>query len=309
MFYSIIFIGANGGNLLLEKYFDMNRAIIDKALDQYLDSGDRYPESLHQAMRYVVLDGGKRLRPILMIATYEMLMGKKNAQRLQRILPAACAIEFLHAASLVHDDLPFVDNASERRGKPSCHKKFGNAIAILTGDALIVKSFETLMKLPNQKKALACMEVLVNSASTRGMIGGEVVDIISTQQRAKLHVLRDIHIKKTGALLKAAEQFACILADADEQTTNALSDFALNVGLAYQVIDDLLDEIGEKELLGKETGEDRRNEKVTYPLLLGIEESKKQALKMINDSYNIIKHMQNNQVLVEFLESLRDRIP
>jgi geranylgeranyl diphosphate synthase type II len=299
----------DGGNLLLEKYFDTKRDLVNKALGEYLDPEDRYPETLHKAMRYVVLGGGKRLRPILMIATYEMLIGRKNSQRVQKILPAACSIEFLHAASLVHDDLPFIDNANERRGKPSCHKKFGNAIAILTGDALIVKSFETLMKLPNQKKALACMEVLVNSASTRGMIGGEVVDIISSPQRSKLHILRDVHIKKTGALLKAAEQFACILADADEQTTNSLTDFALNLGLAYQVIDDLLDEMGEEELLGKEIGEDRRNEKVTYPLLLGIEESKKQALKLINDSYNIIKHMSNNQVLVEFLESLRDRIP
>lgn len=295
--------------MLLEKYFDTKRALLNKALDEYLDPEDRYPETLHQAMRYVVLDGGKRLRPILMIATYEMLIGRKNSQRVQKILPAACSIEFMHAASLVHDDLPFIDNASERRGKPSCHKKFGNAIAILTGDALIAKSFETLMKLSNQKKAMACLEVLVNTVSTHGMIGGEVIDIISSPQRSKLHVLRDIHIKKTGALLKAAEQFACILADASEQTTNAFTDFALNLGLAYQIIDDLLDEMGEGELLGKETGEDRRNEKVTYPLLLGIEESKKQALKMINDSYNIIKHMPNNQVLVEFLESLRDRIP
>lgn len=295
--------------MLLEKYFDTKRALLNKALDKYLDPEDRYPETLHQAMRYVVLDGGKRLRPVLMIATYEMLIGQKNSQRVQKILPAACSIEFMHAASLVHDDLPFIDNASERRGKPSCHKKFGNAIAILTGDALIAKSFETLMKLSNQKKAMACLEVLVNTVSTRGMIGGEVIDIISSPQRSKLHVLRDIHIKKTGALLKAAEQFACILADASEQTTNALTDFALNLGLAYQIIDDLLDEMGEGELLGKEAGEDRRNEKVTYPLLLGIEESKKQALKMINDSYNIIKHMPNNQVLVEFLESLRDRIP
>ncbi|MGC9337656.1 MAG: polyprenyl synthetase family protein [Candidatus Cloacimonadia bacterium] len=295
--------------MLLEKYFDTKRALLNKALDEYLDLEDRYPETLHQAMRYVVLDGGKRLRPVLMIATYEMLIGQKNSQRVQKILPAACSIEFMHAASLVHDDLPFIDNASERRGKPSCHKKFGNAIAILTGDALIAKSFETLMKLSNQKKAMACLEVLVNTVSTRGMIGGEVIDIISSPQRSKLHVLRDIHIKKTGALLKAAEQFACILADASEQTTNALTDFALTLGLAYQIIDDLLDEMGEGELLGKEAGEDRRNEKVTYPLLLGIEESKKQALKMINDSYNIIKHMPNNQVLVEFLESLRDRIP
>ncbi|MBC8526529.1 MAG: polyprenyl synthetase family protein [Candidatus Cloacimonetes bacterium] len=295
--------------MVLERYFENRREIINRALDRYLPPDDTYPQKIHKAMRYSIFAGGKRLRPIFMIATYEMLLNRRDKRSIQKILPVACAIEMLHTASLIHDDLPFIDNAGERRGKPSCHKKFGNAIAILTGDALITQSFETVLKLRNHKKALSCLEILLNASSTRGMIGGQVVDIISSQKRVKLHVLRDIHLKKTGALLKASEQLACVMANANEQITNALADFALNIGLAYQVIDDILDEVGADELLYKESGEDHRNEKVTYPVLLGIEESKKQALKLIHDASNIIKYMPNNDVLMEILETIRDRIP
>ena len=298
-----------GGILILEKYFENKRTIINNAMDRYLESEDTYPSKIHKAMRYSIFAGGKRLRPILMIATYEMLVNRRDNRTIQKVLPVACAIEMLHTASLVHDDLPFIDNADKRRGKPSCHKKFGNAVAILTGDALITKAFETVLKLRNHKKALQCLQILLDAASTRGMIGGQVVDITASQKRVKLHVLRDIHLKKTGALLRAAEQTACVIANANEQTKNALRDFALNIGLAYQVIDDILDEVGVDELLAKESGEDQRNEKVTYPILLGIEESKKQAIKLINDASKIIKYMPNNQILLELLETIMDRIP
>ncbi|MBC8382349.1 MAG: polyprenyl synthetase family protein [Candidatus Cloacimonetes bacterium] len=295
--------------MIIDKYFENRRELINKSLAKYLDSDNTKPEIIHRAMRYSVLAGGKRLRPTLMLATYEMLMNRRDKRTIQQALPVACAIEMLHTASLVHDDLPFIDNADERRGKPSCHKKFGNAIAVLTGDALMTKGFETVLKLRNSKKAIQCLEELVEAVSTRGMIGGQVVDITSSQRRVKLHILRDIHLKKTGALLRAAERCACILANATEQITNALSDFALNIGLAYQVIDDILDEVGADDLLEKESGEDQRNEKVTYPTLLGIEESKRQALKLIQDAQNIIKYIPNNQVLLEIVERIHDRIP
>ncbi|MCK4359707.1 MAG: polyprenyl synthetase family protein [Candidatus Cloacimonetes bacterium] len=295
--------------MILERYFENRRTIINNALDRYLESEETYPSKIHKAMRYSIFAGGKRIRPILMIATYEMLVNRRDSRTIQKVLPVACAIEMLHTASLVHDDLPFIDNANERRGKPSCHKKFGNAVAILTGDALITKAFETVLKLRNHKKTLLCLQILLEAASTRGMIGGQVVDITASQKRVKLHVLRDIHLKKTGSLLRAAEQTACVMANASEPITNALRDFALNIGLAYQVIDDILDEVGADELLEKESGEDQRNEKVTYPTLLGIEESKKQALKLIDDANKIIKYMPNNDVLIEILETIRDRIP
>jgi len=295
--------------LIIDKYFDSRRDLINRAISKYLESDKTKPEVLHQAMRYSVLAGGKRLRPILLLATYEMLINRRDKRAVQPVLPVACAIEMLHTASLVHDDLPFIDNADERRGKPSCHKKYGSAVAILVGDALITKAFETALKLRNSKKAIQCLEELIEAASTRGMIGGQVVDITASQKRVKLHVLRDIHLKKTGALLRAAERCACILGNASEQTTNALSDFALNIGLAYQVIDDILDEVGADDVLEKESGEDQRNEKVTYPTLLGIEESKRQAQKLIHDAQNIIKYIPNNNVLMEIVERIHDRIP
>lgn len=295
--------------MILDKYFDSRRDLVNRALGKYLESDKTKPEVIHQAMRYSVLAGGKRLRPILLLATYEMLINRRDKRAVQPILPVACAIEMLHTASLVHDDLPFIDNADERRGKPSCHKKYGSAVAILVGDALITKAFGTTLKLRNSKKAIQCLEELIEAASTRGMIGGQVVDITASQKRVKLHVLRDIHLKKTGALLRAAERCACILGNASEQTTNALSDFALNIGLAYQVIDDILDEVGADDVLEKESGEDQRNEKVTYPTLLGIEESKRQAQKLIHDAQNIIKYIPNNNVLMEIVERIHDRIP
>lgn len=295
--------------MLLQKYFDARKKIINNALDKYLGPEDSYPTELYQAMRYSTLGGGKRLRPILMMATYEMLKGKNDIRSLRTLLPAACAIEMVHTASLIHDDLPFIDNADERRGQPSCHKKFGNAVAILAGDALLTKAFGTMLELSNKKKALVCLNILTKSIATRGMIGGQVVDILVTRKKAKLHMLRDIHIKKTGSLLKASVLIACVLADAEEQQMNALADFAINTGLAYQIIDDILDEVGAGELLQKEPGEDERNEKVTYPILIGLEASQKQALKLLRDARNLIKNMDNNAVLMEFVKMIRDRMP
>lgn len=298
-----------GGVLILEKYFNNKRKLVNNALDRYLESAETTPKTLHEAMRYATFAGGKRLRPILMIATFEMLTNRKDSRHTQKIIPLACAVEMIHTASLIHDDLPFIDNADERRGKMSTHKKFGNAMAILAGDALMTKGFETAMKVRNQENAIHCLQVLLDATSTRGMIGGQVVDITSAHKRVKLHILRDIHLKKTGALLRATEEMACIMAGANEQTTHAFRDFALNIGLAYQVIDDILDEVGADDLLEKEAGEDQRNEKVTYPVLLGIEESKKQAMKLLTDAGNIIKYMPNNKILLDFVESIKDRIP
>jgi len=191
--------------LILDKYFDSRRELINRALSKYLDSDSTKPEIIHRAMRYSVLAGGKRLRPTLMLATYEMLANRRDKRAVQPVLPVACAIEILHTASLIHDDLPFIDNADERRGKPSCHKKFGNAIAILAGDALMTKAFETVLKIRNSKKAIQCLEELIEAASTRGMIGGQVVDITSSQKRVKLHILRDIHLQKRQVLFSVPQ--------------------------------------------------------------------------------------------------------
>ncbi len=295
--------------MLVQEYFKSREKVLEEALDKFLAPADQYPSSLHEAMRYSVLNGGKRLRPILFFATYEMLLGRKNINRLERLVPAACALEFVHSASLVHDDLPSIDNSDERRGKPSCHIKFGVPTAILCGDALITKAFETLTLIKNKKDALDCINILTHAISTRGMIGGQAVDILSVKKKININVLRYIHIKKTGSLLQASVELACALFGAEENITITLGNFALNLGLAYQVVDDVLDEVGSFDILGKTPGSDLKNNKATYPSLIGLEKSKKIAEKLLRDSYNLIKNMKNNDILIEYVDMIKDRLP
>ena len=295
--------------MLIQEYFKSREKLLNVAMDQYLEPLGTYPTEIHAAMRYSVFSGGKRLRPILMFAAYEMLIGRKNIGRLNRLLPAACALEFIHTASLIHDDLPSVDNSFERRGKPSCHEKFGEATAILAGDALITKAIEILTEIKQTKLALECIQVLTRAVSTRGMIGGQAVDIISAKKKVNINTLRYIHIKKTGALLQASMELACAFDDSEENTRITLSNFAVNIGLAYQIVDDVLDEVGSFEVLGKNPGEDARNHKATYPAFIGLEKSKAQAIRLLRDSHNLIKNMKNNDVLIEFVEMIRQRLP
>jgi geranylgeranyl diphosphate synthase type II len=295
--------------LLIQEYFKSREKILLAAMDEYLYPKDQYPSEIHEAMRYSVFSEGKRLRPILMFAAYEMLIGRKNIGRLKRLLPAACALEFIHTASLIHDDLPSVDNSSERRGQPTCHIKFGEATAILAGDALITRAIEILADIKQPKLALECIQILTRAVSTRGMIGGQAVDIISAKKKVNITTLRYIHLKKTGALLQAAMELACAFDNAEENIRLTLGNFAINIGLSYQIVDDILDEVGSFEVLGKNPGEDARNHKATYPAFIGLEKSKKEALKLLRDSHNLIKNMPNNDVLIEFVDMIRQRLP
>lgn len=295
--------------MVLEKYFESRKAIVEKGLKEYLTKVNTYPEPLYEAMQYSIFAGGKRLRPIIFFATYEMLKEKRNASMLQPIVPAACALEMVHTASLIHDDLPSIDNSEMRRSELSCHKKFDEATAILAGDALLTKAFEVLTNINNSKKAITCINVLAREISTRGMIGGQTVDVMVTSTKARINVLKYIHLKKTGSLLKAAVDLACVMGEAEENVVLALESFALNVGLAYQIIDDILDEIGTSDILGKEPGEDARNNKATYAAILGLDKARRTAEKLLDDSYKLIKNMPSNEILVEYLYMIRERIP
>ena len=301
--------------LLVQKYFDTRKEFLDKHLKSYLKQPDKneFPtlkdKKLYEAMNYSVFSGGKRLRPILLFSTYEMLKGRKNINSLLPIVPCACALEMIHSASLIHDDLPCVDDSDERRGKPSVHRKFDNATAILAGDALMTKAFECLTEIKDHDKALKCVNTLSRALSTRGMIGGQAVDIISTRKRIRVNVLKYIHLKKTGALLQASMDMACIMFNAEENIAITLGNYALNIGLAYQIIDDILDDVGAFDFLGKEPYEDHKNRKTTYPALIGLEKSKKTAEKLLNDSYKLIKSMKNNEILIEVINMVKDRLP
>ncbi len=293
----------------IEKYFETRKIIVDRALKKYLTPSKTYPEPLYEAINYSIFSGGKRLRPILFFATYEMLRQKNNQNILTPVLPAACALEMVHTASLIHDDLPSMDNSDMRRNNQSCHKKFGAATAILAGDALITKGFEVLTDISDPEKALKCVQALSFAVATRGMIGGQTVDVLATNVKTRINSLKYIHMKKTGSLLQASIELACILFDAEENVTISLITYALNLGLAYQIIDDILDEIGTIDILGKEPGEDERNSRATYSSIYGLDQSKKMAEKLLNDSYKLIKAMPSNEILVEYISLIRERLP
>ncbi len=295
--------------MVVFEYFKSRKAFFEKALDKYLPPENTYPPAIHKAMRYSVLAGGKRLRPILLFAVFEMLKRRNNLTVLQKLLPAAVALEFVHTASLIHDDLPMMDNSKERRGKPSLHLKFDNATAILTGDALITKAFEVLTDITDKNIAVKCVQILSQAISTRGMIGGQTVDLLSAAKKIKVDTLRYIHIKKTGSLLQAATDMACVFFGAEDNTMITLGNYAINLGLSYQIVDDILDEVGSFDVLGKAPGEDSRNMKYTYPTVIGLEQSKKTAEKLLRDAYNLVKNMPNNEVLLEFINMIKERIP
>lgn len=295
--------------MLVQEYFKSRTKLLEEGLKEYLGKKNDYPEKLNEAILYSVFSGGKRVRPILFFATYEILLGRKNLNRLRRVLPAAVALEMVHSASLVHDDLPSMDNSEERRGLPSVHVKYDPATAILTGDALMTKAFEVLTDIKNKPQAIKCIGVLTRALSTRGMIGGQAVDLISVNKKININVLKYIHMKKTGSLLQASMEMACVLNNADENMTIMLGNFALNLGLAYQIVDDILDEVGTYEVLGKEPGSDSRGKKATYPGLIGLEKSKKAAERLLRDCHNMIKNMDNNEILVEFINQVKERLP
>ncbi|MGB2697776.1 MAG: polyprenyl synthetase family protein [Candidatus Zixiibacteriota bacterium] len=257
----------------LKHYLDVKRKIVENAMNKYLPSEKTEPRTIHKAMRYSVFAGGKRLRPILAMASFELVNGKGKS-----ILPAACALEFLHTYSLIHDDLPCMDDDDLRRGKPTLHKVFGEGMAVLAGDALHALAFEILMK----AKCPEVVEEVVKSIGTKGMIGGQVADLEAEGKKITPSQVEYIHSHKTGALIKASILVGTILGDADGKKLNALSRYGEKIGLAFQITDDILDLEGEEKVIGKKTHADER--KATYPKTLGLEKSKRIAEELIKSA-------------------------
>jgi geranylgeranyl diphosphate synthase, type II len=222
-------------------------------------------------MSYSLFAGGKRFRPVLAI----LAAGVFGADP-ETVMPYACALEFVHTYSLIHDDLPAVDNDDLRRGRPTCHKKFGEDIAIMAGDALFAEAFSLvgrLQKASDQRKIVQVLTELAEAAGPRGMVGGQVVDMISGGKTVDLQTVNFIHSKKTGRLITAAARGGAILAGADERDIESITRFGEHLGLAFQIADDVLDETGSAEELGKTPGKDKAEEKATYPALIGIEKA------------------------------------
>ncbi len=243
--------------------------VINAALEAYLPPAGAYPPRIHEAMRYSLFAGGKRLRGAMLLATAGML-GLEEA----KALPAACAFEMVHTYSLVHDDLPAMDNDDFRRGKPTCHRVFGEAIAILAGDALLTLAFATLCRLEadfGPERTLKVVAELAEAAGTRGLIGGQVVDLESEGKEVDAGVVEYIHHHKTGALFRAAVRSGALLAGCTKEELEALTRFATCFGLAFQIGDDILDLTGDPSVLGKPVQRDLERQKATYPRLFGLE--------------------------------------
>ncbi len=261
----------------LKVYLTRQSAAVEKALDRHLPRATAKPVTIHKAMRYSLLGGGKRLRPILCLAAAEACGGKAEAA-----LPLACAVECIHTYSLIHDDLPCMDNDDFRRGRPTNHKVFGEGVAVLAGDALLTIAFEIAATAPGTRRypVAALIAELAQASGSRWLIGGQVADLEGEGKAATLRELRFIHEAKTAALLTSAIRLGAMSANATPARLEALSAFGKNLGLAFQVIDDILDVTQSSEKLGKSAGKDVAAQKTTYPALLGLEKSRREAQRL-----------------------------
>jgi len=273
----------------VKSYLARKKDIVDKALDKIVPSAKTFPPSVNEAMRYSLFAGGKRVRPILSIAAAESL-GAKTAG----LLPLAGALELIHTYSLIHDDLPAMDNDDFRRGRPTCHKAYGEAIAILAGDGLLNMAFEVLSD-PRRTKAvpasrvLAIIKEIATASGVFGMVGGQVVDMNSEGKDVDFPTLEYIHTHKTGALIRASVRVGALYARAGKRQFTALTHYGEMVGLAFQIADDILDIIGKREEIGKDVGSDLKKGKKTYPSFYGIDESKRRAVEVVDKAIHALK--------------------
>jgi len=274
------------------------RERVESRLDQLLPPASMQPEALHEAMRYSCLAPGKRIRPALCMASAAAVGGSETDG-----LEAGCALEMVHAFSLIHDDLPAIDNDDLRRGRPTCHKQFGEAIAILAGDALFALAFQVLASCSaSADRLLQAMRVLSHAVGSDGLVGGEVVDVLSEGRDVSQETLEFIHTRKTGALIAAACEIGGLMGGGSFAQVQALRCYGRHIGLAFQIADDLLNELSTAEQLGKAVGTDRERRKATYPALHGIEAAREQALREARLAVDCLADFSNPARL--FLEEL-----
>lgn len=274
----------------LNERLQVYRSCVENALEHWLPDNNVQPSHLHEAMRYSVLSDGKRIRPVLVFAT-----GEAFAVPLEQLESPACAVELIHAYSLIHDDLPAMDDDDLRRGRPTCHKAFDEATAILAGDALQALAFHILAHTTTIKvgaeQRLRMIDILARASGSRGMAGGQAIDLAAVGKKLNLAELENMHIHKTGALIRASVELGALCsADIQKPAFDNVSHYAKCIGLAFQIQDDILDVEGDTETLGKPQGSDIERNKPTYPELLGMEAAKKaaadlhtQALESLSD--------------------------
>lgn len=284
----------------LNEYFSLNKALVEAKLENYVESSAEIPV-IYEAMKYSLLAGGKRLRPILAIMTCNLFDGDIN-----ELMPFACSIEMIHTYSLIHDDLPAMDNDDYRRGKLTNHKVFGEGFAILAGDALLNKAFELMHQalIENPKLGNIKAAAYISKASgTQGMIGGQCIDLYYENKVIELDVLNAMHDKKTGAMIRASLVAGALISGAKEEDIQRLEKFGQLIGLAFQISDDILDVEGSTEKLGKKTGSDANNNKSTFVSYYGLEKSKEMAKDIIEEAQNIIDYYGDKGLLLKELSN------
>lgn len=292
--------------LTLKEILEKKIMVINQYLDKYIENSDGYQKEIFKAMRYSVFAGGKRLRPILLMGAYEAFGGKD----LQKVMPFAAALEMIHTYSLIHDDLPAMDNDDYRRGKLTNHKVFGEGMAILAGDALLNTAFETMIKgsIYNEILGIKAMKVIAEASGVNGMIGGQVVDLESEHKQISAEVLNYIHENKTARLIQAPLQAGAILAGVEDKYIELMEKAGYKLGIAFQIQDDILDVIGNEKELGKPIKSDLKNEKVTFVTMYGLEKSKEIVKKYSNETCKIFEMLgENGDFLKKLSQYLIDR--
>ena len=274
----------------IKTYLVSRQKLIERALDRYLPKANTKPATLHRAMRYSLFAGGKRLRPILCLAAADACGGK-----IGNALPLACALECIHTYSLVHDDLPSMDDDDFRRGRPTCHKIFGDGIAILAGDALLTTAFEivsTAKPTSRHDTSIFLREIAI-AAGSQKLIAGQVGDLEAEGKNIKRDQLQFIHQNKTAAILKSSVRLGAMSANADARKLSAITRFGQRLGLAFQIIDDILDVTQTSEILGKSAGKDVAAKKATYPAVIGLQESRAEARRLTREAHNALSVFSN----------------
>lgn len=281
---------------------------IEEALERFIPAEDCLQGSVLRAMRYSTANGGKRVRPILTLE-FARLCGLAP----EAALPFACAVEMVHTYSLIHDDLPCMDNDDMRRGKPSCHVRFGEDTALLAGDGLLTLAFEVMLgsydpRCITTKNALAAAALLASKAGVRGMIGGQVIDLMSEGKRIDIETLRTMDRLKTGALIDAACRMGCLIAGASRDQLEAAESYAESLGLAFQIVDDILDVTGSTEVLGKPVGSDAENAKSTYVSLLGLSACRDAVRRLTDNAIKALSRFEGDTAyLARLAEDLATR--
>jgi geranylgeranyl diphosphate synthase type II len=284
----------------LDRFLSAARKDVDAALDRYVPRPDGFGRRLFEAMRHSLFSGGKRLRPCLCLLVCESLGGARRAA-----LPAACALEMVHTYSLIHDDLPAMDDDDLRRGRATCHKAFDEATAILAGDALLTLAFQTVAEnAPSPGHATRITAILSRAAGPLGMVLGQMRDLESEGRPCSIDRIRDIHATKTAAMIAASFEIGSVAAGADEEVTRRLSEAGLGVGLAFQIVDDILDVTATTAQLGKTAGKDAAGGKATYPAAIGLDASRREAESRTEEALRLLPGGESFSLLHELVRKM-----